>query len=76
MDLDSSVLNFTDAAEYFEYAECIEKFGHWAGTAEHVVHTIDFKAINDATLNLFFRYNLNSNEEPTSSNTRLESIRG
>ena len=70
-----SVLNFT-AAEYYEYDERLEIFDQWAGTAEHVVHTMNFKALTGYTLNFLFCYDLNFTEEPTAFNPRLEYILG
>ena len=61
------VLNFT-AVEYAKYDECLELFCRWAATAEHIVHTMNFKSLNYATLNFLFRYNLHYNEEITTSN--------
>ena len=58
MDWYPSVLNFNAAG----YDERPEQLGLWDGTAEHIVHTMNFKALTDTTLIFFFHYNLNYNE--------------
>ena len=63
MDWNPSFLDFTEA-EYSEYDEWLEHFGCWAGTAEHAIHTMTFKALTGATQNFLFRSNLHSTEEP------------
>ena len=52
------------------------KFCLRAGTVEYVVHTMNFKALTGATLNLLFCSNIKSNEEPISSNIFLETLCG
>ena len=75
MDWDSIVLNFTEV-KYAEYNEWLEKIGHWDGTAEHVIHTMKFNALNNSTHNLLFHYKLCSTEEPIASNICVESLCG
>ena len=57
--LESQCPQFTEA-EYYEYNEWLEQFGRWAGTVEHVVHTMTCKAHTDATNDFLFRSNLHS----------------
>ena len=67
MDWDPSVINFSED----EYDEWLENFGLWNDTAEHVIHTMNFKVLTDTTQNLIFRSNIMSTEEPTVSNIHL-----
>ena len=75
MNLHPSVLNFTES-ECSAYYEWLEQFISWGGTSEHVVHTMNFKTLNDATNYFLFHYNLFSTEKSTASNIHLECLCG
>ena len=72
MDCSTNFLNFTES----EYDDWLEQFSRWAGTAEHVLHTMPLKALTDSTQNFLLLSNLRSNEEPTASNICLEYLCG
>ena len=72
MDWYPSVINFT----LDEYDEWLEQFGCWSGTAEHFIHIMTFKALNDATQKFLLHYRLSSTEEPMESNRCLDPLCG
>ena len=53
-----------------------EKCGHWVGIAEHVVHDMTLKVLNDDTKNTLFCSNLRSAEELMEFNPQLDPLCG